>query len=429
MLIEGVTFLEARAKNDGKTAGTRSGRARFRVEGTSMKVTFLSEKSVLDLGSGAAIEILTWLRYLVQAGHACSSFTFSCFDGQDQYPVKTLVSKEIDVEKHAGRLAKLTTQGIEHNIQLVKSTRTEDLNDNDFMTFHANAKKHIDEFRPDVIISFGSKYLEPLIRFGQKRGAHAIFYLGTASYNDEARPVIDAVNKVIVPTRELKKLYKKRFSISKISVVPTAPSHSFERSESDIDSLVASRREKFITLINPAAAKGGLIFMNIAHSYQNIDPSIVFLAVESRGTRQDWIKAGLNVSEIKNLWWIPKQSSIGNVFRRTSILVVPSIGYEAAGKVISEAMVCGIPVIGTNSGGIPEQMRGAGHVIELPDDVVKQPNTMPASFVNEWVEAVRLLLDDEAAYRAAALDSLKEGHIYRHKRRARDVVALLESVV
>lgn len=391
-----------------------------------MKVLFLSEKSVLDTKSGAAIELLTWLQFLTAAGHECYSFSFSCFDGQEQYPVSEQISNQINLARDHGRLCNLDLDGIKHTLLLTKSTRTEDLGDPELMSFNANAKAYIDEVKPDAIICFGSQYLAPILRHAKAGGCRPYFYLGVGSYDEKVMPAFEAVDGIIVPTEELKRHYKEKLGLKGMRVIPTSPNHSWERTADDLSELAATRRDKFVTMINPHMHKGGLIFINIAHRFMQIDPTVNFLAVESRGTRQGWIDVNIDLTAIENLWWIPKQKRIENVFRRTSVLVVPSISHEAAGKVISEAMVCGIPVISSDTGGIPEQMRGAGQVIPLPDNIAENYMELPEGVAETWTAAVQRLLDDEEYYLKKAKESLKAGKLYRRSRVAKEVAKLFE---
>lgn len=388
------------------------------------KILYLSEKSILDFDSGAALELMTWFRVLTAEGNKCFSFSFSCFDNIN-YPIKNLVSKDIDLERDHGRLCELTVENIQHTLLLTKSTDTKKLDDGDIMAFHMNAKSIIDKIAPDFIVCFGSKYLAPIIRYARERKVKVIFYLGSGTYTEEEMPALEAANEIVVPSETLKILYKEKLGL-RSKVLPTAPNHQFERSSKDLPDLAANRKEKFVTMINPAVAKGGLVFINIADQYQRIDPSITFLAVESRGKMVDWQEHGIETTAIKNLWWIPKQTNIEHVFKKTSVLIVPSIAYEAAGKVISEAMLCGIPVIASDIGGIKEQMRGAGELVDIPQDVIDNPGVMPNQYIATWVEKLKYLLDDEDAYLDASRNSLSKSKIYSMKRVSQDVLKLFD---
>lgn len=390
------------------------------------KIMFLSEKSILDFDSGAALELMSWFRILTAAGNKCNSFSFSCFDNVD-YPVKSLISNEIDLERDHGRLCELTVDEIQHTLLLTKSTDTSKLNQDDIMAFHMNAKLVIDKIEPDFVICFGSRYLAPLVRYAREKKAKVIFYLASGTYTEEEMPVFEAVNQIVVPTNTLKTLYKDKLGLSSI-VLSTAPNHQFERSSKDLPILAANRKEKFVTMINPAGPKGGLVFINVANQYQKIDPSITFLAVESRGKMTAWQESGIETTAIKNLWWIPKQANIEHVFRKTSILIVPSITYEAAGKVISEAMLCGIPVIASDIGGIKEQMRGAGELVDIPQEVIDNPGVMPVEYINTWVGKVQKLLENEDEYLEASRKSLSKSKVYSMQRVSKEVLKLFDCI-
>jgi glycosyltransferase involved in cell wall biosynthesis len=57
---------------------------------------------------------------------------------------------------------------------------------------------------------------------------------------------------------------------------------------------------------------------------------------------------------------------MGDQFRSGDIFCCPSIWEEPFGKVIVEAMACGLPVVATRVGGIPEIARDGGVLLVKP---------------------------------------------------------------
>ena len=77
--------------------------------------------------------------------------------------------------------------------------------------------------------------------------------------------------------------------------------------------------------------------------------------------------------ELKNVHYVGPldNSSLPIWLNASNVLIVPSINEEGFGRVIIEALSCGIPVIGSNLGGIPEAITSlyVGKVVRpTPDD-------------------------------------------------------------
>jgi glycosyltransferase involved in cell wall biosynthesis len=86
---------------------------------------------------------------------------------------------------------------------------------------------------------------------------------------------------------------------------------------------------------------------------------------------------------------------------------MPSLWYEGFGLIVMENMLRGIPVVASDAGGLKEAKRGTGYVIPVHTIERYQPvfdeHGMPRPVVQEndaspWVEAIRELLGDRAAY-------------------------------
>ncbi len=78
----------------------------------------------------------------------------------------------------------------------------------------------------------------------------------------------------------------------------------------------------------------------------------------------------------------------------TKVLVMPSL-MENAGLVAMEAMLNGIPVLGSNRGALPETIGADGLLLEIPARYTQQSPEIPtAEEVKPWVETVVRLWDD-----------------------------------
>jgi hypothetical protein len=90
---------------------------------------------------------------------------------------------------------------------------------------------------------------------------------------------------------------------------------------------------------------------------------------------------------------------------------MPSVWYEGFGLIAMEAMLRGVPVVASNSGGLEEAKRGTGCVVPVRPvtkyEMVFDDTGMPRAIVPEqdlhpWIMALETMLNDEAAYRSEA---------------------------
>ena len=83
----------------------------------------------------------------------------------------------------------------------------------------------------------------------------------------------------------------------------------------------------------------------------------------------------------------------------TRIALMPSLWWENQPLVAIEAMINGIPVIGSDRGGIPETPGAVGFCLPLPDRLTPVSQVVPtAEEVEPWVETIIRLWDDQALY-------------------------------
>jgi glycosyltransferase involved in cell wall biosynthesis len=131
---------------------------------------------------------------------------------------------------------------------------------------------------------------------------------------------------------------------------------------------VRKRNLKYITMMRPRRWKGVDIFLKIADAMPNKD----FLAVGDTDKLKE-------VLERKNIKYIPWTNDMKSIYSVTKILLLPSIWHEPFSRVPLEAMCNGIPCIGSNTGGTPEEIGDAGIVVKNLFNI------------NEWVNAINKL--------------------------------------
>lgn len=156
----------------------------------------------------------------------------------------------------------------------------------------------------------------------------------------------------------------------------------------------------FALMINPCLVKGLPIFLALARAF----PEIEFAALNGWGTTSGdraAIEAQPNARLLGNV------PDIEEVLAGARLLLMPSLWYEGFGLIAMEAMLRGLPVIASDSGGLMEAKRGTGYVIpvrpveryEREFDETHMPVAVaPEQDLEPWKSALHELLTDERAY-------------------------------
>ncbi len=152
-------------------------------------------------------------------------------------------------------------------------------------------------------------------------------------------------------------------------------------------------------------------------------PDIPLLVVESRGTREHLAACGLDLAAAANIQIMPHTTDPRQFWALTKILLLPSLWWENQPLVAIEAMVNGIPVVGSNRGGIPETLGESGLTLPLPDRLTQVSRIVPtADEVEPWIEAIVRLWDDRRFYDEQGTRSLNEARRW-HPDRLRPLYA------
>lgn len=155
-----------------------------------------------------------------------------------------------------------------------------------------------------------------------------------------------------------------------------------------------------VLMINPCVVKGISIFLELAQRF----PMTRFAGLCGWGTTARDREAMARLSNVEILESVP---DIDDVLRRSNCLLMPSLWYEGFGLIAMEAMLRGLPVVSSDSGGLMEAKQGTGYVIPVQPveryDMRFDENHMPIPVIADqnlepWSDALEELLTDRRLY-------------------------------
>jgi len=387
------------------------------------RIMFLSEMCILDRNSGAAISMNAWLKHLASIGWSASSVTMSLFDGPDEYPFRKEIVPQVDIARHIGKRLRLRQDGIEHNILNTGTSVARTLTGDMTTRFLNLAAEDIRRIRPHIVIGYGGRTLVPLRKLARSLGARTGFYLANGSYTPDRKDHLDEIDGFVTNSGSMRDLYRDRFGVDAHVIGSYLPDYA-QIPRPTMQDIELRRRTGFVTMINPGFVKGGLMFMQIAAMMQKAEPSMTFLAVESRMTRQHMEAAVTTGSPLDNIFWLPRQPSLRRVYERSAALLMPSLWFEAAGRVVAEAQLHGIPVLAHKVGGLEEQLNGGGMLFDVPERLAGRYDLAPSpEEALPWVNRLRRLLENRRYYAESSRRALAAGEPFRPERREAEIEA------
>lgn len=228
-------------------------------------------------------------------------------------------------------------------------------------------------FRPDIAV-VQNGFMVPIAESLQKNNVPTVLYFRNVEFGEmggnleNLKPAACISNSKFTAQR-----YLDSFGINSTVIPPLIEPEKY-RTE--------SAREN-VTLINPSPLKGGDLAVEIAA----LCPEIPFVFVQSWKLHDEtYAPLVKKISQLPNIDLRPRTNNMKSIYGRARILLAPSQWEEAWGRVATEAHCSGIPVLGSNRGGLPEAIGPGG--ITLPHD-------SPAV---EWADTLRKIWNDENTY-------------------------------
>jgi glycosyltransferase involved in cell wall biosynthesis len=369
------------------------------------RVLFAAHTCYFDSHNGASVASRSMMECLWRHGFSAAAMSGTVLESaQDLDPIGWLAEQGMNAEPITGKTSspdvpgprsdsplayRLQARGVPVLLHRSPTTHPHQPDESECREFLGLFEGVLDEFRPDVVINFGGDALAAAIRHRARiRGAAVVFALHNFSYWN--REPFEGVDAVIVPSRFAASYYRRTLGIE---CRPLPNLVDFERIR------VAAPERRYVTFVNPSYEKGVYAFVRIADELGRRRPDIPLLVVESRGTERTLVDCGIDLRVHGNVTVMSHTSDPRRFWRVTKVCLLPSLWWENQPLVAIEALANGIPVIGSDRGGIPEALGDSGIVLGLPPRLLPSSRELPtAEQVAPWVKAVIGLWDDPAWY-------------------------------
>ncbi len=333
-----------------------------------MRILLTSSASYAPPRGGSTRSNLAWLRYLATSGHSCHVVCTGDADATvevDGITIHSIAELTRRVGVLGDRIRALTPDRV--------FVSSEDLS-------------HVLLREADAAADGGIIYLAHTPQFMQ---------FGKESWNpnEKAAAVVRRARAVVAIGRHMADYIERHAGVRPLVIHPPiygeAPWPEFGRFSGGS-----------VLMINPCRVKGVGIFVELAARF----PERTFEALAGWGTTSEDRQL---LAYRPNVRVLESVARIDDVLERASVLVMPSIWYEGFGLIAMEAMLRGLPVISSDSGGLREAKQGTGYVIPVRPvtrylaefDETRMPRPVePEQDIEPWVAALRTLFTDESAY-------------------------------
>lgn len=149
------------------------------------------------------------------------------------------------------------------------------------------------------------------------------------------------------------------------------------------DKYIVESSGDYVTFINPHPVKG----LDVALKIAELLPNTKFLFVKAwKMSAEEEAALQSKLAKLPNVKLHAPVSDMRIIYRQTRLLLVPSQWEEGYGRVATEAQFSGIPVIGSDRGGLPEAIGPGGVVLPYKAD----PQI--------WADSVHDLYSDDRRY-------------------------------
>ncbi|HCC57690.1 MAG TPA: hypothetical protein DEQ47_10595 [Solibacterales bacterium] len=337
-----------------------------------MRILLASSASYAPPRGGSTRSNLAWLRHLASAGHACR---IVC--GGDTGGNWTPLAPNIEVLPVPDGSAR------------------------------AEALRHAIESRtPDWVLVSSEDLSHTLLRAAARAAAGRVVYIahtpqffpfGPESWNADqpAAGIVRAAAGVVAINHFVAGYIRRELGVTPAVIHPPIYGEPPYPRYRNFD-------HGLVLMINPCEVKGIDILLGVARGL----PQVEFGALRGWGTTR---RDAQRIEACPNIRMLEPVRDIDELLRNTRVLLMPSLWCEGFGLIVMEAMLRGVPVVASNSGGLEEAKTGTHYVIPvkpierygLEFDENHLPKVVVApQDIGPWVSALDHLLTNAAEYYA-----------------------------
>lgn len=363
------------------------------------KILWYSIPALHDNTNGAAIHSKIMLEALARRGIEIKVLNALVGDDVHGLEVFNRIAQVVGDTKER-KFLQFTDNGIEYIVAKTKGHLTRDITNEDQNTIFDLYLQLLDKFQPDMVMGYsGDIFSSGLRREAKMRGMTVAYALHNGLHRGFS--FIDC-DLVFSPSEASAKMYREGDGTDVKAVGQFI----------DKSRILATKRDqpdsvKYVTLVNPTPEKGLAIFVKLYEAFVQKHPEIPFLVVKSVGDYASMVRSlhykdgtpyvqngqpcvaeGIKVAEHTD---DPRL-----IYDISRVVVMPSVWHESWGCVATEAVMNGIPVLASKSGGLPEAVREGGILLDAPECTQKDYRCVPDDEeIAPWVEALERCLNED----------------------------------
>lgn len=372
------------------------------------KILWAAPNSLLDTTNGAALSVKEMLYQLSLSGFEIK--ILGCIITTSPNGMTFFENFKDVIGANMGKFVTLKENGLEHRLLVTRNNNRRIMLSYEEKIWFDEYCKMLDEFQPDFVYFFDHSLLSYLTANEAKvRGIKTVVYLAHPKVTGQ-RWKRD-VDLIFTDSQATAKLYKETEGYEMVCV-GTFISPTLYKAK--------SFSKKNILFVNPTLEKGAVFVIQLALFLEKRRPDIKFEVVESRSNFTQLLesvtsKLGSVRSSLSNVLLTPNTKDMKPIYSRAKVLLVPSLGWESSGRVIVEAMLNSIPIIGSNHGGIAETIGEGGFLLNFSQSAHEAPyeRLFDAEILNSTANLLEKFCDDKAYYKqcsAQALHSYNTNH-------------------